>query len=202
MSPGRGSTPRQTDWQTVSLNVTQTQTLDRSWLPTSCRHLLTAFSSWFTCPEDGGDTFLRNVGSNHNYTAPDPRRRLSSYVWVAQTMWHSNNIFQSITFHLDTKFLGFCTLSIGRYLKKYDVSEIGCFRTKVNGGGETPTQLGPLERANLIDGNIQFRNVVFFKYRTMDKVQKPRNFVCYTPSSEPFRNYSIWMLWTSHCSSW
>jgi hypothetical protein len=30
----------------------------------------------YTCPEDGGDTFLRNVGSNHNYTAPDPRRRL------------------------------------------------------------------------------------------------------------------------------
>jgi hypothetical protein len=41
-------------------------------------HLLTVFSSRFTCPEDGGDTFVRNVGSNHNYTAPDPRRRLSS----------------------------------------------------------------------------------------------------------------------------
>jgi hypothetical protein len=31
-------------------------------------------------PEDGGDTFLRSVGSNHNYRAPDPRRRLSSYI--------------------------------------------------------------------------------------------------------------------------
>jgi hypothetical protein len=31
-----------------------------------------------TC--NGGDTFLRNVGSNHNYTAPDPRRRLSSAI--------------------------------------------------------------------------------------------------------------------------
>jgi hypothetical protein len=40
------------------------------------------FSSQFTCPEDGGHTFLRNVGSNHNYTAPDPRRRLSSKVEI------------------------------------------------------------------------------------------------------------------------
>jgi hypothetical protein len=40
--------------------------------------LLTLFSLRFTCPEDGGDTFFRNVGSNHNYTAPNPRRRLSS----------------------------------------------------------------------------------------------------------------------------
>jgi hypothetical protein len=26
-------------------------------------------------PEDGGDTFLRNVGSRNIYTAPQPRRR-------------------------------------------------------------------------------------------------------------------------------
>jgi hypothetical protein len=29
-----------------------------------------------------------------------------------------------------------------------------------------------------------------FKHRTMDKVQKPRNSLCYSPSSQPFRNYS------------
>jgi hypothetical protein len=34
-------------------------------------HLLTLFSSRFTCPEDGGDTFLRNVGSNQ-----DTRRQI------------------------------------------------------------------------------------------------------------------------------
>jgi hypothetical protein len=28
-----------------------------------------------------------------------------------------------------------------------------------------------------------------FKHRTMDKVQKPRNSLCYWPSSQPFRNY-------------
>jgi hypothetical protein len=32
----------------------------------------------FTCSEDGGDMFLRNVGQNEEYTAPKPRRRLSS----------------------------------------------------------------------------------------------------------------------------
>jgi hypothetical protein len=31
-------------------------------------------------PEDGGDTFLRNVGSHETHTAPHPRRRHSSYL--------------------------------------------------------------------------------------------------------------------------
>jgi hypothetical protein len=31
-----------------------------------------------SCPEDGGDTFLQIVGSKQDYTASDPRRRLSS----------------------------------------------------------------------------------------------------------------------------
>jgi hypothetical protein len=40
-------------------------------------------SRWFLTrgffyPEDGGDTFLRNVGSHKIYTAPHPRRRHSS----------------------------------------------------------------------------------------------------------------------------
>jgi hypothetical protein len=40
-------------------------------------------SSWFLVPgffypEDGGDTFLRNVGSYKIYTAPHPKRQHSS----------------------------------------------------------------------------------------------------------------------------
>jgi hypothetical protein len=31
-----------------------------------------------SCPEDGGDTSLRNVGSNHNHTVLHHRRRYSS----------------------------------------------------------------------------------------------------------------------------
>jgi hypothetical protein len=41
------------------------------------------------------------------------------------------------------------------------------------------------------EGNrSSFRNVVFYSYlefRTMNKVQKPSDSDCYTPSSEPFR---------------
>jgi hypothetical protein len=33
------------------------------------------FARGFFCPEDGGDAFLRNVGSHKIYTAPDPTRR-------------------------------------------------------------------------------------------------------------------------------
>jgi hypothetical protein len=35
-------------------------------------------SRGFFYPEDGGYTFLRNVGSHKNYKAPHPRRRHSS----------------------------------------------------------------------------------------------------------------------------
>jgi hypothetical protein len=51
-------------------------------------------------------------------------------------------------------------------------------------GWETPTLLGPLERANL-NHNLLY----FLEYQTMDKVQKPCKPGCYTPSSsEPLRN--------------
>jgi hypothetical protein len=33
----------------------------------------------FTCPEDGGDTFLQNIGSNQSHTALHPRRWYSAY---------------------------------------------------------------------------------------------------------------------------
>jgi hypothetical protein len=44
-------------------------------------------SRWFLVrgffyPEDGGDTFLQNVGSHKNYTAPHPRKRHSSMIIV------------------------------------------------------------------------------------------------------------------------
>jgi hypothetical protein len=41
----------------------------------SCAVYFWLDSSRFTCPDDGGDTFLRNDGSNQKYTAQDPRRR-------------------------------------------------------------------------------------------------------------------------------
>jgi hypothetical protein len=47
-----------------------------------------------------------------------------------------------------------------------------CFRPQVKVGKKTPTQLGPLERANL-NHWIQFpKRRVFLEYRTMEKVQK------------------------------
>jgi hypothetical protein len=42
----------------------------------TCSRWLLACGFFF--PEDGGDTFLRNVGSHKIYTAPHPRRRHSS----------------------------------------------------------------------------------------------------------------------------
>jgi hypothetical protein len=66
-------------------------------------------------------------------------------------------------------------------------------------GKKTPTQLGPLERANVnhcllppfylrTETDPVSETSCSFKYRTMDKVHKPRNSLCYSPSSQPFRN--------------
>jgi hypothetical protein len=64
------------------------------------------------------------------------------------------------------------------------------------GGGEkTPTQLGPLERANLNHWRTETDPVsetsCFYsqEHQTMEKVQNPSNSVCYTPSLEPFNVY-------------
>jgi hypothetical protein len=51
----------------------------------------TSVSRWQPHDEDGGDTFLRNVGSYKIYMAPNPRRRYSSYL-----MHHGSSVFLSI----------------------------------------------------------------------------------------------------------
>jgi hypothetical protein len=46
----------------------------------TCSHWLLARGFFY--PQDGDDTFLRNVGLIHKiYTAPHPRRRHSSYIY-------------------------------------------------------------------------------------------------------------------------
>jgi hypothetical protein len=61
-------------------------------------------SRWFVArgflyPEDGGDTFLRNVSSHKIYTAPYPRKRHSSYspLWKRQIL---HGIIKSTVFNL------------------------------------------------------------------------------------------------------
>jgi hypothetical protein len=49
----------------------------------SLQHLLSWFlARGFFYPEDGGDTFLRNVGSHKIYMVPHPRRRHSSELFI------------------------------------------------------------------------------------------------------------------------
>jgi hypothetical protein len=49
--------------------------------------------------------------------------------------------------------------------------------------GEKTPQLGPLETDPVSETSCSL------EYLMMEKVQKPSNSVCYTPSSEPFRIY-------------
>jgi hypothetical protein len=72
--------------------------------------------------------------------------------------------------------------------KKHNFSETGCFSVFRWGAGETcfVGSVGPKWRRK----KIQFpKRCVRLEYRTMDKVQKPSNPMCYTPSSEPFKIY-------------
>jgi hypothetical protein len=87
---------------------------ERSWIPTSFSHLLTVFSPRFTCPEDGGDTFLRNIGSNHNYTAPDPRRRLSTYTspWKPQILQRNISLQNGCTQHFISSYTAWTSTTI------------------------------------------------------------------------------------------
>jgi hypothetical protein len=95
---------------------------------------------------------------------------------------------------------------------------------KKGGGKKTPTQLGPLERSNLnhwtsdLEGaqlsrclssppfylrtetDPVFETSCSFKHRTMDKVQKRRNSLCYSKSSQPFRNYRHFCLYVNSWS--
>jgi hypothetical protein len=76
-----------------------------------------------------------------------------------------------------------------------------CFRPHMKVGEKTPTQLGPLERANLnqcVLPHLRLRTetdpvsetLCFLEYRTMEKVQKISvNSVQHTPSSESFQVY-------------
>jgi hypothetical protein len=49
--------------------------------PSSATCSLWFLAHGFFYPEDGGDIFLRNVGSHKRYTAPQTRRRHSSLQW-------------------------------------------------------------------------------------------------------------------------
>jgi hypothetical protein len=111
--------------------------------------------------------------------------------------------------NLNSESLGFWTLSIVRnskYKKTHRFIDWICFRPQVM--GETPTLLGPLERANLYhrirvssppppqspeNGNrSSFRKRCVFlhlEFRTMENVYKCSNSECYTPSSQSFRFY-------------
>jgi hypothetical protein len=55
---------------------------------------------------------------------------------------------------------------------------------------ETPSLLGPLERANPFRWTRPcFRNIVYsspLEFRAVEKVQKSSGYECYTPSPKPF----------------
>jgi hypothetical protein len=94
-----------------------------------------------------------------------------------------------------TKFFGLFPSSDILENRKYDVSETA-LRLALSKG---PNWVGVVSLFNWGRKQIQFpkcRVLYSLEYQTMEKVQKPSNSVCYTPSSEPFR------IWSSGCITW
>jgi hypothetical protein len=92
-----------------------------------------------------------------------------------------------------TELVGFWTFSIVWYSREHDVSETGSVSVLRWMGQGRPTQLGPLERANLnhwrcllfhlhlrTEIDPVFETSCCLEYQTMEKVQKPSNSVLYT----------------------
>jgi hypothetical protein len=81
------------------------------------------FAELFFDPEDGGDTFLRNVGYNStDYTAPYPRRRYSSTLHILyKTPWSNVSIEELIAVYLLKHFPIFCSFTV--HLKTLPVTQ-------------------------------------------------------------------------------
>jgi hypothetical protein len=62
------------------------------WLQTSEESSASILARGFIYPEDGGDTFLRNVGLHKIYRAPLSRRQHSSGIFMATTVRITNHV--------------------------------------------------------------------------------------------------------------
>jgi hypothetical protein len=107
---------------------------------------------------------------------------------------HMGNKYRNI--FICSELLGFRNFSIVRYSRKWKTRRFEnwiCFRPQVS-GGKTPIQLGAFSPLTWGRKQIQFpkcRVFYFLEYRTMEKVQKPSNSECYTPSSESLESIFI-----------
>jgi hypothetical protein len=121
-----------------------------------CSHLLTLVPrSRIFYPEDGGDTFLRNVGSLENYTAPHPKKPAFFIVTAVKTSdltQKTQRLGPTVLGPLERANFNHWTLTLSK---------------------------GQVSPPSPEDGNrSSFRNVVFsnlLEYRTMDINPKPNN---------------------------
>jgi hypothetical protein len=123
----------------------------------------------------------------------------------AFTVWRGNRTNFWLAEHEEEStqnYWVFWTFSVIRYSREYKTRRFGnwiCLRPQVKGGEDTYS-VGLLRKSWVCVfspftwGWKQFqlpKRRVFYslEYRTMGKVQKPSNPLCYTPSSEPFTVY-------------
>jgi hypothetical protein len=115
-----------------------------------------------------------DVRTLHKYRCES--HRSCKYLSVYGREFNQDNIvFYEDKDQIYKEFLGFWTLSIVRCLKEHDDSETG---------------------------SVSILRSSSFNHRTMDKVQKPRNSLCYSPSSQPFRNDQIYSCVKLSTKSW
>jgi hypothetical protein len=114
-------------------------------LQTAATCLRWFLSRRFFYPEDGGDTFLRNVGLHNIYTAPHPRRQSSGLhnfsILQLRLLLAFEHSSQQLCSQINSIYEVFrlCPQRFGSWI---------CFRSQMK-KGETPTELDPLDTPNL-----------------------------------------------------
>jgi hypothetical protein len=104
-------------------------------------------SRWFLArgffyPEDGGDTFLRNVGSHKIYTAPHPRRRHSSETDDIRNKQICTKWVHFIDFHLRFNESVIIYIFLAPLLMKSRVSAVDWLRSSMTKESEFESQWG------------------------------------------------------------
>jgi hypothetical protein len=103
--------------------------------------------------------------------------------------------FIYVILKIHSELIGFWTLSIVQYSKNSKIREHNVWKTGsvsvLRSGGRGWFLVPYKELTSRLDPVFETFSLIleFLVYWTMDKVQKPINSECYTPSSEPIRIY-------------
>jgi hypothetical protein len=122
----------------------------------TCSHWFLARG--FLYPEDGDDTFIRNVGLHKTYTVPHPRRRNSSSKYLNPKSLTSDEIWVSLC-HFNKGEIAPCTYCVGGWGQLGTILDVDLEKICCPAGDRNPSPR-PQEQSMLQLTNLFFINVL------------------------------------------